>query len=173
MDNNKGILLSTLYIFYFFIHSLSMHPNMVPFSLVIAYLCGMFFPFVGKDMHLLKGISTDGCWGVGFKFCPLEAKKRCYNHSYIVVWICISYQYWNSSYFVIVWQWALQNHITRSNLEEFGNLKSLISMDLYNNNITGEIPRSLGNLKSLVFLWVFFLLCLHGHDRNIQTWIII
>ncbi|XP_022157344.1 leucine-rich repeat protein 1 isoform X2 [Momordica charantia] len=36
--------------------------------------------------------------------------------------------------------------------DELGNLKSLISLDLYNNNITGRIPLSLGKLKSLVFL---------------------
>ncbi|WP_368854993.1 hypothetical protein [Salmonella sp. gx-f5] len=35
---------------------------------------------------------------------------------------------------------------------ELGNLKSLISLDLYNNNISGKIPPSLGTLKSLVFL---------------------
>jgi len=35
---------------------------------------------------------------------------------------------------------------------ELGNLKSLISLDLYNNNITGNIPRELGMMKSLVFL---------------------
>ncbi|KAH6558237.1 hypothetical protein KP509_1Z072800 [Ceratopteris richardii] len=36
--------------------------------------------------------------------------------------------------------------------EELGNLKSLISLDLYNNSLSGEIPSSLGKLKSLVFL---------------------
>ncbi|KAG0479094.1 hypothetical protein HPP92_013813 [Vanilla planifolia] len=35
---------------------------------------------------------------------------------------------------------------------EVGNLKSLISLDLYNNNISGTIPPALGKLKSLVFL---------------------
>ncbi|RWW44417.1 hypothetical protein BHE74_00049815, partial [Ensete ventricosum] len=35
---------------------------------------------------------------------------------------------------------------------DFGNLKSLISLDLYNNNISGVIPPTLGKLKSLVFL---------------------
>jgi len=35
---------------------------------------------------------------------------------------------------------------------EFGDLRNLISMDLYNNDISGHLPSTLGNLKSLRFL---------------------
>lgn len=36
--------------------------------------------------------------------------------------------------------------------KELGNLKSLISMDLYGNKFEGEIPKSFAKLKSLRFL---------------------
>lgn len=35
---------------------------------------------------------------------------------------------------------------------EFGKLKNLTSMDLYNNDLPGPLPTTLGNLKSLKFL---------------------
>jgi hypothetical protein len=35
---------------------------------------------------------------------------------------------------------------------EYGNMTSLIAMDLYNNSLTGPIPSTIGNLKSLQFL---------------------
>jgi len=35
---------------------------------------------------------------------------------------------------------------------EFGDLRNLISMDLYINDISGHLPSTLGNLKSLRFL---------------------
>ncbi|KAG2333583.1 hypothetical protein Bca52824_004763 [Brassica carinata] len=53
----------------------------------------------------------------------------------------------------MLWIWgAVQNNIQGTIPSELGNLKSLISLDLYNNSLTGKIPTSLGKLKSLVFL---------------------
>lgn len=44
------------------------------------------------------------------------------------------------------------NRITGEIPKEFGNLSSLVSLDLENNQLTGQIPSSLGNLKKLQFL---------------------
>ncbi|XP_027366138.1 leucine-rich repeat protein 2-like isoform X2 [Abrus precatorius] len=54
------------------------------------------------------------------------------------------------------------NHVIRLELykndlrgqipEELSNLKSLISMDFYDNNFEGKIPKSFGKLKSLKFM---------------------
>ncbi|MCL7034602.1 hypothetical protein MKW94_009429 [Papaver nudicaule] len=44
------------------------------------------------------------------------------------------------------------NRITGEIPKEFGDLSSLVSLDLENNQLTGQIPSSLGNLKKLQFL---------------------
>jgi Leucine-rich repeat (LRR) protein len=44
------------------------------------------------------------------------------------------------------------NNIIGGIPKEFGNLTSLVRLDLENNKLTGEIPSSLGNLKKLQFL---------------------
>lgn len=44
------------------------------------------------------------------------------------------------------------NSITGEIPKEFGNLTSLVRLDLENNRLTGEIPYSLGKLKKLQFL---------------------
>ena len=49
------------------------------FSLDITFLCAMVCPFEGKDMYLLKGINTNGCWGVSIKFWPVEEKMDVVN----------------------------------------------------------------------------------------------
>lgn len=44
------------------------------------------------------------------------------------------------------------NNITGRIPEEFGNLTSMVNLNLENNRLTGEIPSSLGNLKRLKYL---------------------
>ncbi|XP_038896167.1 probable LRR receptor-like serine/threonine-protein kinase At5g10290 isoform X2 [Benincasa hispida] len=44
------------------------------------------------------------------------------------------------------------NYITGEIPKDFGNLTNLVSLDLGNNSLTGQIPSSLGNLKKLQFL---------------------
>ncbi|XP_022942581.1 probable LRR receptor-like serine/threonine-protein kinase At5g10290 isoform X2 [Cucurbita moschata] len=44
------------------------------------------------------------------------------------------------------------NYITGEIPEDFGNLTNLVTLDLENNSLTGRIPSSLGNLKKLQFL---------------------
>lgn len=44
------------------------------------------------------------------------------------------------------------NDISGKIPKELGNLKSLVSMDMYQNKLEGEIPKSFANLKSLKFL---------------------
>ncbi|KAE8637235.1 hypothetical protein CSA_021630 [Cucumis sativus] len=44
------------------------------------------------------------------------------------------------------------NYISGEIPKDFGNLTNLVSLDLGNNSLTGQIPSSLGNLKKLQFL---------------------
>lgn len=38
--------------------------------------------------------------------------------------------------------------------KELGELKNLLSLGLYQNNLTGSIPATLSNLSNIKFLWV-------------------
>ena len=41
-----------------------------------------------------------------------------------------------------------------TNFDQLGNLRNLITLDLYNNQMTGDVPASIQNLTSLQYLYL-------------------
>ncbi|XP_066365475.1 leucine-rich repeat protein 1-like [Miscanthus floridulus] len=52
------------------------------------------------------------------------------------------------SHAVYIWSSRATDQGAALPRQEFGKLKNLISMDLYNNDLSGPLPTTLGNLKS-------------------------